>query len=98
MPASVVLGRSEVAFVEGSVDCVVGHGVDSGGVVYVEDSKARVLVVISLKTYTQTTLALINNRPVGYGWMDILALPPALPLSTVVGAMPEASMQNPVSK
>lgn len=98
MPASVVLEHSEVDFVEGSVGSVaVGYGVDSG-VVYVGGTKARVLVVISLKTYTQTTLALINNRPVGYGWMDILALPPALLLSTVVGDMPEASMQNPVSK
>ena len=52
--------------------------------VSVEDSKARVLVAISLKTYTQTTPAPTSSRPVGYEWMAILAPPPVLPLSTVV--------------
>ena len=98
MPASVVLEHSEVDFVEGSVGSVaVGYGVDSG-VVYVGGTKARVLVVISLRTYTQTTLALTSSRPVGSGWMVILALPPALPLSTVAEAMAEGSMQSPVNK
>jgi len=76
---------------------VVGCGVDSG-VVSVEDSKARELVVISLKTYTQTTPALINSRPVGCEWMVILALPPVPPLSTVAVVIAVASMQSPVNK
>jgi len=100
MLVSVVLERSEVASAEGSVDSVAGYGVGSG-VVYGEDSKARVLVVISLKTYTQTTLALTNNRLVGYVWMALLALPPALPLSMAEEAMVVAvavSTQNPVNK
>jgi len=98
MPASVVLEHSEVGFVEGSVGSVaVGYGVDSG-VVYVEDSKARTPVVISLKTYTRTILALTNSKLVGSGWMDILAHHPALPLSTAAEAMAEASMQSPVNK
>ena len=98
MLASVVLERSEAGFVEGFVGLVVGRGAGSGGVVYVEDSKARVPVVISLKTYTQITPVPTNSRPVGCGWTDILALPPALPLSTVAEAMVEASMQSPVNK
>lgn len=98
MPASVVQERSEVAFVEASVGPVEGYGVDSGAVC-AEDSRARVLAVISLKIYTQTTLAPTNNRPVGYGWMDILAHLRVLPLSSVVGvAMAVASMQSPANK
>lgn len=98
MLASVVPERSEAAFVEDSVGSVVEHGVDSGEVAYVEDSKARALVVISLKTYMPTTLGLTNSRPVGYGWMDILALPPVLPLNMVAEAMVAASTQSPVNK
>ena len=98
MPASVAPEHSEVAFVEDSVgSAVVGYGVGSE-VVSVEDSKAKGLAVISLKTYTQTTLALTNSRPVGYEWTAFPALPPALPLSTVPVVLPVASMQNPVSK
>jgi hypothetical protein len=96
----VVREHSEVAFVEGFVESVaVGYGVGSG-VVCAEDSKARVLVAISLKTYTQTTLALTNNRPVGCGWMLILALHQALPLSLVaaVAAIAAASMRSPVNR
>jgi len=107
MLASVVLGHSEAAFVEGSVGyVVVGYGAVSE-VVCAEDSKARVLVAISLKTYTQTTLVLTNSRPVGYEWMVILALPPALPPSSVAEEEEEeegeedlavVSMQSPVNK
>ena len=60
--------------------------------VSVEDSKARVLVAISLKTYTQTTPAQTSSRPVGYEWMAILAPPPVLPLSTVVVVAAEAAV------
>jgi len=98
MLVSVVPEHSEVASVEGSADSVVGYGVDSG-VVYAEGSKARALVAISLKTCTQTTPGLTNNRPVDYGWMVILALPPALPLSSageVIAAV--ALMRSPVNK
>jgi len=99
MPASVAPERSEVVFGEDSVGSAgVGYGVDSE-VVSGEGSKARVLVVISLKTYTQTTLALINSsRPVGYEWTASLALPPVLLLSTVPVVMPAALMQNRVNK
>jgi len=97
MLVSVVLEHSEAASVEGSADFVVGYGVGSG-VVYAGDSKARVLVVISLKTYTQITLVLTNNRPVDYGWMVLLALPLALLLSTAGAAIVVALMQSPVNK
>ena len=98
MPASVVLEHSEVAFVD-YAGSVAGHGVDSEVVaVYVEDSKDRVLVVISPKTYTQTTLAPTNSKLVGYEWMVILALPPALPLSTVAEVTAVATTQSPASR
>jgi len=97
MLVSVVLEPSEVASAEGSVDFAVGDGVGSG-VVYAEDSKARVLVVISLKTYMQITLALTNNRPVDYGWTVLPALPLALPLSTAEEAIAVALMRSPANK
>jgi len=80
---SAVLGHSEVAFV---VDYVVGSVVVDCGVVSevacAEVSRARVLVAISLKTYTQTTPVPTNSsRPVDCEWTVILALPPARPLS-----------------
>lgn len=98
MLASVALGRSEAAFVEapaGSVvvDCEVESGAD-----YVEDSKARVLVVISLKTYMQITLAPTNNRLVGYGWMVFPVLPLGLPLNSAAVGMEVGSMQNPANR
>jgi len=85
--------------VEDSVgSVVVGCGVGSGAV-SAEDSKARVLVVISLKTYTQTTPALTNSRPAGYEWMVILALPPVPPHSSVaVVVSAVASMQSLANK
>ena len=97
MQASAVLEHSEVASAEGSADSVVGCEVDSE-VVYVEDSKARVLVVIFLKICTQTTLALTNNRLADCGWMDFPAPPPALPLSMAVEVIAVASTQSPVNK
>ena len=98
MLVSVVLEHSEVAFAEGSADFVVGYGVGSG-VDYAEDSKARaVLVVISLKTYTQITLALTNNRLVGYGWTVLLALPLAPPLSMAGEAIAVALTRSPANK
>jgi len=97
MLASVVLEHSGVASAEAFADFAVGHGVGSE-VVYAEDSKARVLVVISLKTYTQITLAPTNNRRVDYGWMVLLALPLALPLSTAGEAIAVALMRSPANK
>lgn len=98
MLASVVLGHSEVVFVDYVGSVVVDNEVDSE-VVYVGDSKARVLVVISLKTYTQTTLALTNSRPVGYEWMVIRALLPALLLSMVAEVTGLLGMtQSPASR
>jgi hypothetical protein len=97
MLASVVLEHSEVAFAEYVGFVVAGCGVDSEAA-YVEDSKDRVLVAISLKTYMQTTLALTSSKPVGYGWMDIPALLPALPLSSVVAVTAAATTQSPVSR
>ena len=64
---------------------VVVYGADSE-VAYVEDSKARALVAISLRTYTQTTLAPTSSRLVDCEWMVILAPPPALPLSMAAAA------------
>jgi len=64
---------------------VVVCGVDSE-VVYAEDSRARALVAISLRTYTRTTLALTSSRLVDCGWMVILVLPPALPHSSAAAA------------
>ena len=93
----VVLEHSEVASAEGFADFVVGHGVGSE-VVYAEDSKARALVVISLKTCTQITLVLTNNRLVDYGWMVLLVHPLALPLSTVGEVIPVALMRSPANK
>lgn len=94
MPALVAPERSEVAFVEDYVDSAAAdYGADSG-VVSVEDSKARVLAAISLKIYTQTTLALTNSRLVGYEWTVILALLPVLPLSMVAVAIAVDSTQN----
>ena len=109
MLASVVLEHSEAAFVEDSAGFVaVDHEVDLGAVC-VADSKARVLVVISPKTYTRITLVPTNSRPVGYEWMVILALPLDLPLNTavvavavavavVVAGMEAGSMQSPASR
>jgi len=97
MLVSVVLEHSEVASAEGYADFVVDHGVDSGAV-YVEDTKARVLVVISLKTYTQIIPVPTNNRPVDCGWTVSLALPPGLPLSTAGEALVEASTRSLVNK
>lgn len=82
--ASAVLGHSGVAFV---VDYAVGSVVEdcevASEVACAEVSRARVLVAISLKTYTQTTPAPTNSssRPVDCEWTVILALPPARPLS-----------------
>jgi hypothetical protein len=64
----------------------------------VEDSKDRVLVVISLKTCMPTTLVPINNKPVAYAWMDSLALPLDPPLSTAEVGLVVGSMQNPANK
>ena len=99
MPASVVLEHSEVAFVDYAGSVAAGYEVDSE-VVYVEDSKDRgVLVVISPKTYMRTTLAPTNRKLVGYEWMVILALPPALLLSSVVEVTAVvATTQSPVSR
>ena len=101
MPASADLERLEVAFVDFVGSVAAGYGAVSEAV-YVEDSKGRVLAATSLKTYTQTTLAPTNNKLVGYEWMVILALPPALLLSSVVGAeavvTAVATMQSPASR
>ena len=63
-------------------------------VVCVEVSKAGVLVVISLKTYTRIILAPTNNRPVGYEWMVIPALPLGLRLSSAAAGTQVVSMQS----
>lgn len=62
------------------------------------DSRARVLVVISPKTYTQTTPAPTNNRPVDCEWTVILVLPPARPLSMAAEATLVATTQNLASR
>jgi hypothetical protein len=99
MPASVVLERSEVAFVDSVGPAVVGYEEVDLGVVYVEDSKARVQVVISLKTYMQTTLVPTNSsRLVGYEWMVFLDLLPDLLLSTVVAGTEVDLMQSPANR
>jgi len=98
MLVSVALGHSAAAFVGESVgSVVVGYEAESG-VVCVGGSKARVLVVISLKTYTQITLAPTNSRPAGYEWTVILALPPALLLNTPAVGMEVDLMQSPASR
>jgi hypothetical protein len=84
MLASVVLEHSEVAFAEGYVGFVVaGCGVDSEAA-YVEDSKDRVLVAISLKTYMQTTLALTSSKAGGLR-MDGYSGPPSGPAAQFGG-------------
>ena len=98
MLASVVLEHSEAVFVGSVGPVAAGYGVGSE-VVYVEDSKDRVLVVTSLKTYMQTTLAPTSNKPVGYEWMVILALPPALQHSTVAEVtVAAATTRSPASR
>jgi len=97
MPASVVLEHSGVAF-EGYVgSAAAGYGVVSEAAC-VGDSKDRVLVVTSLKTYMQTTLALTSNKPVGYEWMVFLALPPVLQLSTAAVVSAVGTTQSPASR
>lgn len=97
MQVSVVLGHSEVAFVDSVDFAVVDHGADSG-VVCVEDSRAKAPVVISLKTYMRTTPALTNRRPVDYEWMAIPAHPLGLPLSLAAVGTEAASMQSPANR
>ena len=76
---------------------VVDCGVDSGAACVV-DSKARVLAVISLKTYTRTTRVLTNHRVEGYEWTAIPALPLGLLLSLAAGGIQAGSMQSPASR
>lgn len=101
MLASVALEHSEVAFVEDSAGSAVeGCEADSGVVYVVQGSKGKVPVVISLKTYTRTTLAPTNShRPVGYEWTVILVLPLGLRLSsTAVVDMQAGSMLSPANR
>lgn len=58
------------------------------------DSRARVLVAISPKTYTQTTPAPTNSRLVDCEWTVFLALLPARPLSLAAGVTLVATTQN----
>lgn len=98
MRASVALEHSEAAFVGVSAGSVVVGCGGGLGVVCVEDSKARVLDVISLKTYTRITLAPTNNRPVGCEWMVTPALPLGPLLNTAAAGTGVASMQSPANK
>ena len=81
----------------GGVSVVVGCEVDSG-VVCAEDSKARVLVVIFLKTYMRTTPVPTNSKPADYEWMVILALPLGPPLSSAEVGLQVDSMRNPANR